>query len=623
MRLHFELTATATGSHARAGRFRTLHGEVLTPVFMPVGTQATVKGLTVEDLEAAGAQVLLANAYHLLLRPGTEVFARLGGIHRFMNWRGSVLTDSGGYQVFSLPTDRDHHRGRRRLSQLRRRHPHRAEPRAQHRDAARDRQRHHDGDGRVHPVDRRTTPPPRPRCSARIAGPSAAWRRAATRRRRSSASSRAPASTTSASESADYPDAAAVRRLRDRRPGGRRGQGGARALHGADRRAAAARSAALPDGRRHADRSARSRRPRRRHVRLHHAVGRSPSRASRSPRPGASTCIAASTSSPRTAVDAAVRLPDLRRDYSRAYLHHLTKTGEPLGWQLLTRHNLHFYHDLMRTHARSTSSPTPSRPTATQQRPLLARGDERAPADPTPAPRRRRRDDQRPASASPSASSEQGYASVVHRASGEIMHAGLDPAAEAQALYVEQSRLAERLREPHVGAAGGVGRRPGRRPQCDGRDSLLRGIRRVPSSGRVHAGQLRARRRVAAAGAAPRARQFPAPAVRRAQPRPALRRVAIRARAARVDAARRRLPLPPDRGPDARLHLLRSLLRQDRHGDVDARMLRERVRRSAPSTTPSCSPTRRRPRSAPRCWRRGSSSRAARRRASAPRRRSR
>ena len=103
-RLRFEVLATATGSHARAARFRTLHGEVQTPVFMPVGTQATVKGLTVEDLEAAGAQVLLANTYHLLLRPGTEVFERLGGIHRFMNWRGSVLTDSGGFQMFSLPT---------------------------------------------------------------------------------------------------------------------------------------------------------------------------------------------------------------------------------------------------------------------------------------------------------------------------------------------------------------------------------------------------------------------------------------------------------------------------------------------------------------------------------------
>src|SRR5689334_4664316 len=105
-RLHFRVDATASDSHARACTFRTLHGDVQTPLFMPVGTQATVKGLTVEDLEAAGAHVLLANAYHLLLRPGPEVFTRFGGIHRFMGWRRSVLTDSGGYQVFSLPNDR-------------------------------------------------------------------------------------------------------------------------------------------------------------------------------------------------------------------------------------------------------------------------------------------------------------------------------------------------------------------------------------------------------------------------------------------------------------------------------------------------------------------------------------
>ena len=106
LRLPFHLAATATGSHARAATLRTLHGEVLTPVFMPVGTHATVKGLTVDDLMAAGARVLLANAYHLLLRPGTAVFTRVGGIHRFMNWPGAVLTDSGGFQVFSLPAER-------------------------------------------------------------------------------------------------------------------------------------------------------------------------------------------------------------------------------------------------------------------------------------------------------------------------------------------------------------------------------------------------------------------------------------------------------------------------------------------------------------------------------------
>ncbi|MCE9598159.1 MAG: tRNA guanosine(34) transglycosylase Tgt [Spirochaetia bacterium] len=103
MRLGFKLLAKAPGSAARAGEFRTLHGLIKTPLFMPVGTNATVKGLRVEDLASTGAQMLLANTYHLLLRPGPEVFETLGGIHKLMNWPGSILTDSGGFQIFSLP----------------------------------------------------------------------------------------------------------------------------------------------------------------------------------------------------------------------------------------------------------------------------------------------------------------------------------------------------------------------------------------------------------------------------------------------------------------------------------------------------------------------------------------
>ncbi len=105
-RLNFQLEREAPGSRARAGRFTTLHGGVQTPVFMPVGTQATVKGQTIHSLKAAGSSVLLANTFHLLLRPGPEVFRKVGGIHRFMNWDRPVLTDSGGFQIFSLPGDR-------------------------------------------------------------------------------------------------------------------------------------------------------------------------------------------------------------------------------------------------------------------------------------------------------------------------------------------------------------------------------------------------------------------------------------------------------------------------------------------------------------------------------------
>jgi queuine tRNA-ribosyltransferase len=97
----FEVVQTdPTG--ARRGRLSTPHGVIETPVFMPVGTAATVKGLTQEALEQLGAGIILANTYHLYLRPGHELIRKLGGLHAFMSWRGAILTDSGGYQVFSL-----------------------------------------------------------------------------------------------------------------------------------------------------------------------------------------------------------------------------------------------------------------------------------------------------------------------------------------------------------------------------------------------------------------------------------------------------------------------------------------------------------------------------------------
>ena len=105
-RLNFRLEAQASGSRARAATFCTLHNEVQTPLFMPVGTNATVKAQRPEMLGDAGSQMLLANTYHLLLRPGAEVFLKLGGIHKFMSWERSVLTDSGGFQIFSLPHSR-------------------------------------------------------------------------------------------------------------------------------------------------------------------------------------------------------------------------------------------------------------------------------------------------------------------------------------------------------------------------------------------------------------------------------------------------------------------------------------------------------------------------------------
>lgn len=98
----FELQHIDKYTGARAGVFHTPHGDILTPVYMPVGTQATVKGVLPRDLKEAGTQILLANTYHLYLRPGDELVKKAGGLHEFMNWDGPILTDSGGFQVFSL-----------------------------------------------------------------------------------------------------------------------------------------------------------------------------------------------------------------------------------------------------------------------------------------------------------------------------------------------------------------------------------------------------------------------------------------------------------------------------------------------------------------------------------------
>ncbi len=98
----FAVEAVDTKTGARIGCFQTPHGAIRTPAFMPVGTQATIKALDPDDLHAVGAPIILANAYHLSLRPGAEIIAKAGGLHRFMAWDGPILTDSGGFQVFSL-----------------------------------------------------------------------------------------------------------------------------------------------------------------------------------------------------------------------------------------------------------------------------------------------------------------------------------------------------------------------------------------------------------------------------------------------------------------------------------------------------------------------------------------
>jgi queuine tRNA-ribosyltransferase len=102
----FEFEVVAREGEARAGRLRLAHGDVETPAFMPVGTRGAVRGVTVDELEALGAEIVLANTYHLHLRPGSDLVARRGGLHAFMAWPRPILTDSGGYQIFSLASRR-------------------------------------------------------------------------------------------------------------------------------------------------------------------------------------------------------------------------------------------------------------------------------------------------------------------------------------------------------------------------------------------------------------------------------------------------------------------------------------------------------------------------------------
>src|SRR5699024_6533311 len=102
MAIKFELIKESKKTKARLGKLYTPHGVVETPVFMPVGTRATVKGMTPEETKELGASIILSNTYHLYLRPGHKLIEEAGGLHKFMNWPHPILTDSGGFQVFSL-----------------------------------------------------------------------------------------------------------------------------------------------------------------------------------------------------------------------------------------------------------------------------------------------------------------------------------------------------------------------------------------------------------------------------------------------------------------------------------------------------------------------------------------
>src|SRR6266446_401738 len=112
----FELVAQDRESKARRGRIATVHGVLDTPAFMPIGTQGAVKGVSPQELRELQAQIILGNTYHLFVRPGLDVIKHFGGLHKFMNWDGPILTDSGGYQIFSLAKRRNGDSPTRRIA---------------------------------------------------------------------------------------------------------------------------------------------------------------------------------------------------------------------------------------------------------------------------------------------------------------------------------------------------------------------------------------------------------------------------------------------------------------------------------------------------------------------------
>ncbi|MCX6969793.1 MAG: tRNA guanosine(34) transglycosylase Tgt [Verrucomicrobia bacterium] len=438
-RLHFRLEARATGSAARAGVFRTLHNEVLTPLFMPVGTQATVKAQLPQTLEDSGSQILLANTYHLLLRPGLDVFRSMGGIHKFMSWSRSVLTDSGGYQIFSLPHSRSiteegavfqsYTDGRTILLS--------PEVSIGAQVAI--------GSDIMMALDQ---------CVASTADESVA--RAAlelTNRwaaRSLAARGDSPQAMFGIVQGALYPE---LRRE------------SALGLVEMDFDGFAIGGLAVGEGRSEREDTCAftagllpADKPR-----YLMGVG-TPLDILEAVHRGVDMfdCIIPTQVAQRGGVFTSRGYLQLRRGvykfsdekldpacdcptclrYSRAYLHHLTKTRETLGWQLLGKHNIHFYHQLLREIRASIFSDTflalyeEKRATLHEDdldNPVLAQ-----------VPKKQKR---LALGNYEIHTAREGFSSIRHIHSGEIMHSRTPPMEEAQRLYIDQSRLAERLRE--------------------------------------------------------------------------------------------------------------------------------------------------------------------------------
>ncbi len=436
-RLNFRVEARCGGTRARAGRFTALHGEVVTPVFMPVGTRATVKSQTVETLKATGAQVLLANTYHLLLRPGPEVFRRFGGIHKFMNWDQPVLTDSGGFQIFSLHRSREMNEEGARFQSYIDGKSFMLTP-----ELSIDMQKAIGSDIMM-VLDQ---------CIPSTAGHDEA--KAAmelTHRwalRSLAARGDSPQSMFGIVQGACHHDlrrqsAEFLRQL----PFDGMAIGGLAVGETSDLRYEFTGLVAemLPE-----------------HLpRYLMGVG-TPLDILEAVHRGVDMfdCIMPSQLGHRGTVYTSHGKMQLRRsvykfaeekldatcdcitcrDYSRAYLHHLIKSDEPLGWHLLVTHNLAFYHRLTREMRESIVAGTFER-LYERKRVELARDDEDNPGTP---PRRNQVKIPRLGDYEVHFNPK-GFASIKQISSGEIMHSVNPPAEEANRLYVEQSGLAQRL----------------------------------------------------------------------------------------------------------------------------------------------------------------------------------
>ncbi|MDD5349583.1 MAG: tRNA guanosine(34) transglycosylase Tgt [Chthoniobacteraceae bacterium] len=438
-RLPFCLEAVAPGSRARAATLQTLHNTVRTPVFMPVGTQATVKAQLPQTLEDAGSQILLANTYHLLLRPGPEVFRRMGGIHGLTSWKRSVLTDSGGFQIFSLPNARSMgEEGASFQSYL---------------------------DGRTILLSPEVSIATQraigsdimmalDQCIPSTAGEAEARQALELTQRwalRSlAARGDSPQALFGIVQGALFPE------LRRASAEGLRALafdgfaiGGLAVGEGRSERedTCAFTTELLP-------------RDKPRYLMgvgtpldileaVHRGVdmfdciiptqvaqrgGAFTSRGFLQLRRGVYQC------SPEP-LDAACPCPTCAR-FSRAYLHHLTKTGETLGWQLLGQHNLYFYHRLM-AEIRASILAGSFLELYREKREILHASDADNPVTP---PRRTRRKRVYRMGAYEVHTAPEGFGSIRHIASGEIMHSRTPPIEEARRLYVEQPGLAERLR---------------------------------------------------------------------------------------------------------------------------------------------------------------------------------